>query len=365
MSRQRVVAAMREIAVSTGVAAGALALGLVIVAISGASPAAAASSFLRGAFSSGSIGATLADMIPLSLVALGWIVVFNGGRFHIGFQGQLLIGGLFAVIVALYASGVPSAIHLLLVVLAGIVGGGFWAWIAAILWAKRRVNEIVSTLLLNLIAVQIIGWVVRGPLQEPTGTLPQTKPLPDSALWPHFFDQPILHWDVVLIPLAIALVAFVLTRTTAGFRVRLVGANPEVAVHAGVSPVRVAMFTIVASGALAGLAGSSQVLAVGVGGMTDNFDSGFGFQGIAVALLARNVPLAVVPSALLFAALRQGGGVVQAEVGVSSALVEIVQGLVIILVIGIAARLARQQPELVAADEPMGAASVSAAERVV
>jgi general nucleoside transport system permease protein len=105
------------------------------------------------------------------------------------------------------------------------------------------------------------------------------------------------------------------------------------------SPRRVGVYAIVASGALAGLAGSSQALGVSVGGMTDNFDSGFGFQGIAVALLARNSPIAVVPAALLFAALRQGGGVAQAEVGISSAVVDVMQGVVIISVIATAAWL--------------------------
>jgi simple sugar transport system permease protein len=339
VDRRRLTAAARDVGVSTAVAVAALALGLVIVAVSGKSATAAGSSFFRGAFGGDSIGATLADMIPLSLVALGWIVVFKGGRFHIGFQGQLLIGGLFAVIAALHVDA-PAPILVAVVAVAGVVGGALWAWLAAILWARRDVNEIVSTLLLNLIAVQIIGWVVRGPLQEPTGTLPQTDPLPDSALWPHFFDQVVLRWDVVLIPAAVALVAFALIRTTAGFRLRLVGTNPELALQSGVSPRRVGAFAIVVSGALAGLAGAAQVTAVGAAGMTDNFDSGFGFQGIAVALLARNSPWAVVPSALLFAALRQGGGVIEAEVGVSSALVDIVQGIVIVAVIGVVAWLA-------------------------
>ena len=332
-----------EVALSTVVAVAAVVVGLLVVLVAGESPTAAASSFFSGAFGGNSIGATVRDMIPLTLVALGWIVVFKGGRFHVGFQGQLLIGGLFSVIVALEVSGLPTVVHLPLAVVAGCVGGALWAWAAAVLWAKRGVNEIVSTLLLNLVAIQVISWVVRGPLQEPTRTLPQTQPLPDSALWPLFPDQTILKWDVVLIPLGVALVAFALSRTTLGFSLRLVGANPTAARYSGVSPVRVGTWAIVTSGALAGLAGSSQALGVSVGGMTDGFDSGFGFQGIAVALLARNSPVAVIPAALLFAALRQGGGVAQAEIGVSSAIVDVMQGVVIVSVIAAAAWLAMRR----------------------
>lgn len=332
-----------EVALSTVVAVAAVVVGLLVVLVAGESPTAAASSFFSGAFGGNSIGATVRDMIPLTLVALGWIVVFKAGRFHVGFQGQLLIGGLFSVIVALEVSGLPTVVHLPLAVVAGCVGGALWAWAAAVLWAKRGVNEIVSTLLLNLVAIQVISWVVRGPLQEPTRTLPQTQPLPDSALWPLFPDQTILKWDVVLIPLGVALVTFALSRTTLGFSLRLVGANPTAARYSGVSPVRVGTWAIVTSGALAGLAGSSQALGVSVGGMTDGFDSGFGFQGIAVALLARNSPVAVIPAALLFAALRQGGGVAQAEIGVSSAIVDVMQGVVIVSVIAAAAWLAMRR----------------------
>jgi len=340
---RRVRGAAAEIALSALVAVAAVVVGLLVVLIAGESPADAARSFFTGAFGANSIGATVRDMVPLTLVALAWIVVFKGGRFHVGFQGQILIGGLFSVFVALKMAGWPTIVHLPLAVVAGVAGGALWASIAAFLWARRGVNEIVSTLLLNLVAIQVISWVVRGPLQEPTRTLPQTEPLPDSALWPLFPGETILKWDVVLIPLAIAVVAFALSRTTLGFHLRLVGVNPTVARHAGVSPVRVGSWAIVASGALAGLAGSSQALGVSVGGMTDNFDSGFGFQGIAVALLARNSPVAVLPAALLFAALRQGGGVAQAELGISSAIVDIMQGVVIVSVIAAAAWLAMRR----------------------
>jgi ABC-type uncharacterized transport system permease subunit len=344
---------------STVVAAAAILMAMLVVALSGASPGEAASVFFEGAFGNASaLSSTAAKMVPLTLVALAWIVVFKGGRFHVGFQGQILVGGIFAAIVGIKVTGLPIVIHLPLAIVAGMIGGGLYAGLVAWLWAKRGVNEILSTLLLNLVAIQLVSWLVRGPFQEPGNTLPQTDFLKESAYWPTFLGQPFLHWDVLWIPIAAAVVAFLLSRTTLGFDIRLVGANPTTALHSGVSPVRVGSVAIVISGVLAGVAGGSLILAGETRVMTDNFDAGYGFQGIAVALLARNAPLAVIPAALLFAALRQGGGVIEAQLGVSSALVGITQGLVILLVIAASALYydaqSRRRPAEDAGEGPSG-----------
>jgi simple sugar transport system permease protein len=327
-----------ETLLSAAVAALAIVFAMLLVALAGAPPDQAASKFFEGAFgSTTALTSTAAKMIPLTLVALAWIVVFRGGRYHVGFQGQMLIGGALTAVVALKISGLPMAIHLPLAIVAGMVGGALYAGVVAWLWAKRGVNEILSTLLLNLVAIQVISWLVRGPLQEPGKTLPQSDFLPDTAVWPLFFEQPFLRWDIIWIPIAVAAVAYLMTRTKLGFNIRLVGANPSTALHAGISPRRIGAYAIVLSGVLAGLAGSSMILASETRVMTDRFDGGYGFQGIAVALLARNNPVAVIPAALLFAALQQGGGVLQAELEVSSAVVGITQGVVILLVIAASA----------------------------
>jgi general nucleoside transport system permease protein len=338
--RRRLASASLDFGVSAAVAFAAIAFALLIVLISGKSPISAARVFFDGAFGTYTWGSTLRDMIPLVLVALGWCLVFTGGRFHVGFQGQILIGGLFSAVAALNFPGLPAIVLVPLVACFGMIGGGLYAAIVAGLWARLGVNEILSTLLLNLVAIQIIAWTVRGPLQESTHTLPQTDVLPENSFWPLFFHQAVLRWDVVLIVVSVVIVGFLMRATTFGFRLRLVGDSPGAAAYAGVSPTRVAVVAIVASGVLSGVAGASLVLGGSTPGMTDNFDAGYGFEGIAVALLARNSPLGVIPAALLFAALRQGGGVVQAQVGVSSAVVDVMQGLVIVLVILAAALLA-------------------------
>jgi ABC-type uncharacterized transport system permease subunit len=338
--RRRIAAAGIEITLSAAVCVAALGVAMLIVAASGSPAGTTISTFFSGAFGDNiAIGATIEKMVPLVLVALGWILVFSGGRFHVGFPGQILMGGLLTTIVSLQLAGLPLAIGLPLGAAAGVLGGMAYAALVAWLWSRRGVNEILSTLLLNLIAVQILAWAVRGPVQQSAHVLPQSNPLPDSTIWPAVAGYPLLHWDFVLIPIAVILVSFLLRRTPFGFRLRLVGGNETAARYAGASPHRIGVVAIVLSGALAGLAGSALIQAGDTRSLTENFDAGYGFQGIAVALLARNSPLGCIPAALLFAALRQGGGVVQAEVGVSSALVDITQGLVICFVIGAAGLL--------------------------
>ncbi|MDX6588656.1 MAG: ral nucleoside transport system permease protein, partial [Solirubrobacterales bacterium] len=322
-----------DFALSVAVAVAALGMGMLFITASGASLSDATEAFVEGGFGTRSNFAnTLSKTIPLVFVALGWIVVFRAGRFHVGFPGQILIGGLFVSVVALELS-LPAGLHLPLAVLAGALGGAAWAGITAWLWAKRGVNEILSTLLLNLIAIQVISWIVRGPLQQPDSPLPISAPLADSARWPDLLTETTLKLDFLLIPLAVVGVAFLLARTTLGFRIRLVGTNPQAARFAGLSPTRTGVSAILISGALAGLAGSSLLIGGGTRNMTDQFDAGYGFQGIAVALLARNSPWGVLPAALLFATLRQGGGVMEATAAVSSAVVDLTQGIVILLVL--------------------------------
>jgi ABC-type uncharacterized transport system permease subunit len=331
VTSRRLTRALVELAFSVSVAALGLALALALVVVSGADASAVAETFIEGSFGTNyAISATVAKMIPLVLVGLGWILVFKGGRFQIGFPGQIMIGGLCAGAVGLH---IPGSVQLPFAVLAGVLGGGLLAALAAWLWAKYDVNEILSTLLLNLIALQVVAWAVRGPLQEQGGVLPQSDPLASSARWPVIEGYPALHWDLVLVPIAVVAVALVITRSNFGLRLRMVGSSERAARYAGVSPVRIGVYSIVASGMLAGLAGSSLVLAGGTPNVSEGFEAGYGFQGIVVGLLARNSPVGCIPAALLFAALRQGGGVVEAQVGVSSALVGVAQGLVVLLVL--------------------------------
>jgi simple sugar transport system permease protein len=214
-----------------------------------------------------------------------------------------------------------------------MLGGAAWAGIAAWLWAKRGVNEILSTLLLNLVAVQLLAWWVRGPFHDPTTPLPVTRPIPSSAMWPSLLTNTDLHWDIVLLG-AVVVIGYVLAKTSFGFQIRLVGANEEAAQYAGLRPTRVGTRAMVLSGALGGLAGASLVIATLVPVMGEDPGSDLGYTGIAVALLARNSPWGVIPSALLFASLVQGSTEMSATIGISSSLAGFIQGLMVVLVLG-------------------------------
>jgi len=339
---QRLRQAVIGLVMSVAVIAVVLLIGLVIVVAAGYSASATISAFWDGSFvGSQSLDGTFETLIPLALAGLAWIVAFRAGRINVGIEGQIMAGGITASLVALYVHA-PIVVHLPLAVLAGVAGGALYAGIAAALWAWRRVNEIISTFMLNLIVAELLTYLVTGPLQEPTHQQSMTAQFSSSALWPSFLGQAGLSWDIALVPVGVAVTAFVLRRTTVGFRLRMTGASPEAARHVGVNITKVGAFALVASGGIAGLAATSMVLGSQGGSLQDGFSSNYGFYGIAIALLARNSPLGTIPSALLFAALLQGGGLAEALVGVNSSLVAVTFGIVVILASG-ALYLAKNQ----------------------
>ena len=329
---------LREALTSTSVSAAAvlvaLTVSMAIVAAAGDSAGDALTAMVDASFGGPQqLGAMLAKSVPLTLASLGWVLAFSVRRINVGLEGQILAGGAVAAIIGLQVTGLRAILHLSMLVVGVILGGAAWAGIAAWLWAKRHVNEIISTLLLNFVMIQIISWMVTGPLEEPTHTLGQTSPLEQSARWP-LITAMNLRWDIILVPLATVVVAWMLTSTRIGFRLRFTGANKDFAAYSGIATTKVAVFALIASGGLAGLAGSSLISSSPAGNMADNFSANYGFEGIVVALLARNNPLGCVPAALLFAFLKQGGGLMEARVGVPSGLVMVTQGLVIVLVAG-------------------------------
>lgn len=344
LDRRRVTRAGLGIGVNLAALALAAVLSMGVIAFAGSDPIEALRAVWDGAFGGRpQVAGTLSKMIPLLLVALGWIVAYRARRVSIGFEGQILIGGACATAVGLEVD-LPVALHLAVAVIAGVAGGLVWAGIAAALWATRGVNEIISTLLLNLIAIEIISWLVRGPLQEPTGTFPRSGAIAPDARWPKLLERTGLTWDLVLALAMVGVVWFLLRRTTFGYRLTFTGANEPAARQGGVDTKRVTVFALCGSGALAGLAGASLILGGESTSMSDNFSANFGFEGIVVALLARNNPVACIPAALLFAVLRQGGGLMEARVGVPSSVTLVTQGLVILLVAGAGFLLDRRAP---------------------
>jgi general nucleoside transport system permease protein len=348
--------ALATLAGSILAAALGLAVGLLIVALSGESAGEAADAFLEGAFgSSAATEATLNVMVPLVLVGLAWIVASSAHQINLGLEGQIIMGGIFATLAGTEITGLPGAIHLPLALAAGAVGGGLYAAIPALLSVYRNVSELLSTFMLNFVAILAVAWLVRGPMQDPTSSFVlQSSPVDLSATWPRVGTSQ-LSWDVILVPIGVAVLAFVLARTTLGFRLSLLGANPDAAKEAGVAAVRLGAGALVVSGGIAGVVGASLILASTGGVLTDGFSNNYGFIGIAVALLARNSALGCVAAALLFAGLQQGGGLVETRIGVSSSLVEVTQGVVIVIIAGSALFLGRLWPRRVALGRPLAA----------
>jgi ABC-type uncharacterized transport system permease subunit len=334
-------------------------LAAILVSVVGSSPSDAADTFWTGSFGSiTNLGQTLTRAVPLTLVALAWIISFRAGRIHVGYPGQIIIGGVFATWVGLRFGGMPGILHLPLALAAGALGGALYAGIAAWLWVKRGVQEIVSTLLLNLIAAQIVAWLLRGPMQQSGGGEPQTDPLTASSLWPRVagVEGLTLSWSVVLIPLLVTAVVVVLGRTSVGFRLRLVGANATAARWAGYSPERVGVTAMVVSGMISGIAGATLLLAGDTPGMSDGFEAQYGFDGIAVALLAANSPIAAVLGAVFFAALEVGSSSVEALMNIPSTVASVLQGLIIILVLVSATVLRRRRIRAGVEEQPQRAA---------
>jgi ABC-type uncharacterized transport system permease subunit len=307
-----------------------------ILLVSGVSPSATLSAYWGGTFgNSTNVGTTLTQAVPLLLVALGWIVSTRAGRLHVGFPGQIIAGGCLATAIGLHCGGIPGPLAVLVTAIAGITGGALWAGIAAWLWASRGVLEIISTLLLNLVAVQIAAWLVRGPLQGSAAHQPQTADFPSSTAWPsvHSIPGQTLSYDVVLMPVAALVVVLFLSRTVFGFGLRASGGNPHAARWSGINPKRDGVLAIVISGGFAGLAGAALLFAGTAPWLSDGFESGVGFNGIAVALLASNSAFVAILTSIVFASLNVGAISVQAHLDVPASLAEMLQGTVIVLVL--------------------------------
>ncbi len=316
----------------------ALLVGALFILLAKSDPIKAYGVMLSGPFSSKfGISETLVRAVPLLLVGLGIVISFRSGILNIGAEGQILIGAITASAVATACSHWPAVFLLPLVLLAGCAGGALWGGIAGWLKARLAVNEILSTVMLNQIAFQVYIFLIRGPLIDPQelsyGTgVPQTALMPEAIWLTRLIPGTRLHTGLILAVLLAVLVYILLWRTTTGYRMRAVGAGPEAARYAG---IRVGFYMVLAmalAGALAGLAGTVEVLGVHHRAL-EEISGGYGFSGIVAALFGRLHPLGAVPAAVLFGALILGADMMQRAVHIPAAIVMAVQGLVILFVV--------------------------------
>ncbi len=267
--------------------------------------------------------------IPLTLTGLGVAVAFRAKLFNVGADGQIMIGGITAVALVTLAPGLPVWLVPVVFLGVGFVGGGLYGGIAGWLRARYNANEIIVTIMLNYIALQILAWVVRGPLQEGMKIFPRSDAIPDAAVLGVIVADSRVHGGLVLALAATAIIYLMMRHTVFGYQLRVVGANPVAARFGGVNDRFAIMVAMALSGALAGLAGASEVAGIHQR-LQDDFAPGFGVAAIAVALLARLNPLAVPLAALLFGVLHVGSGVLQRESGIPIPIVWIVEGVVIL-----------------------------------
>jgi simple sugar transport system permease protein len=291
-----------------------------------------------GSFGSGYAltSSTLVRTTPLILTGLAVAIAFRAGVWNIGAEGQLLAGAATAAAVGLFATPAFGALTVVVALAVGALAGALWAWIAAYLRNRFGVLEVISTIMLNFVALYAVGYLVRGPLQEPTHIYPQSEPLPALAQLPRLVEGSRLHWGLVVAVVAAPVVWWVLRYTAAGFRVRAVGQNPSAARVAGKIDVqRTTMGVFLVSGALAGLAGAIELTGVTFA-LYENVSPGYGYTAIAVALLAGLDPLGVLATGLLFGALEAGALSMQREAAVPAVVVNVVEALLVLLILAVA-----------------------------
>jgi len=312
-----------------GVVLAALVLATPVVFVAGSDPVEAYGALLRGSLGGQqSLAESLISMTPLLFAGLAVAMAFQAGLFNIGAEGQLVIGGLMAGYVGADLD-LPPALHLLVAVLAGFLGGALWAVIPAVLKAWRGVHEVITTIMMNFVAFSVSQYLVKPGGALVSATQPQaTDRVASAAELPRIWDPTRLHAGIFLALVVAGLCWYLLYRTPLGFRFRMVGANPTAAGFNGVATKRVIVQALMLSGGLAGLAGAVEVLGVHRR-YFDSFSPGYGFDSIAVALLGALNPIGVAVAAAFFGLLRAGSIRLQSEAGLTRDMVTVISGLVV------------------------------------
>jgi simple sugar transport system permease protein len=289
-----------------------------------------------GALLDGSLGSengrvsTLVQAAPLILAGLGIGLGFKAGLFNIGARGQFLLGALAAVAAAQLVRDSGPWVAIPVAIIAGALAGAAWGFIPGFLKAVSGAHEVVTTIMLNFIAAQVMSALISGPMRLPGSPQPVTPNVGDATL-------PILlgrdgHLGIVIAFLAVPILWFVLYRTTLGFEIRAVGANPDASRYAGMKPRRLITLTMSLAGMLAGLAGVGNMLGINHQ-MNATFSTTVGFDAITVALLGRSHPVGVMLAALLFGAMRAGAGLMQIQAGVPAQLVDVLQAVILLFLV--------------------------------
>jgi ABC-type uncharacterized transport system permease subunit len=317
----------------------AVVLGGIIIASVKGNPFLAYYGLIQGSFGSAkALSETAVWATPYIFAGLAVALAFKGGLFNIGAEGQLAVGAVFAALIG-YAlpewlgRDIPTIIHLPLAILVGMLMGALWAAIVGFLKAYTGGHEVINTIMMNYIALNTISFLLNGPMKDPNpnNVTARTPLIAESARIPVIFNGLRIHWGFVLALLVAFGVWWLLNKTTLGFEIRTVGANPDAAKYAGINVKRIIILTMALSGMLAGLAGTIEVTGLNYRHEL-GFSIGYGFDAIAIALLGRSHPLGVVLASILFAAMRNGATRMQFLTQMPVDLISMLQALILLFV---------------------------------
>jgi simple sugar transport system permease protein len=277
------------------------------------------------------ISETIVAATPLIFAGLSVAIGFKANLFNIGGEGQITVGAITGTVAGFSFSGLPGPIHVVLVILASFAGGAAWGFVPGILKAKTGAHEVIVTIMMNYIAFRLADYCLSTAFfRRPDRTDPISKPV--EVAYPHLLGPSLrVHLGIVVALAVTAAVAYLLNKTTTGFEFRAVGANADASRAAGISPGRIFTAVMALAGGMAGLAGGNQLLSVSPS-LTPGYSSGFGFDGIALALLGNTNPWGVVAASFLFGAMRAGSRAMQAATATPVDIVTVIQALVIVFV---------------------------------
>jgi simple sugar transport system permease protein len=319
----------------------AIILGGLIIWVAGGDPIAAYRGLVQGAFGSpAALSETAVWATPYIFAGLAVAFAFRGGLFNIGAEGQLAFGAVTAALIGYALPGwlhttLPPYIHIPLAVGLGMLAGAIWAAIPGALKAYTGGHEVINTIMMNYIALNITSFLLNGPMRDPDplNLSARTPEIALSARIPPLFNIPGMrvHWGFILALLVAVFIWWLLWKTTLGFEIRTVGANPDAAKYAGINVKKTIVLTMAISGALAGLAGAIEVTALNYRHEL-GFSSGYGFDAIAIALLGKTNPYGVILAAILFGAMRNGGTRMQFLTQIPTDIISVIQALILLFV---------------------------------
>lgn len=308
----------------------AFVIGMIIILCLGANPIQAIGYLFRGAFGTiTNFANTVVRSMPLIFCGLCTCFAYRCGVFNLGGEGQFLMGAMGAIAVSLLI-GAEGPWVTVLAIVAGTLAGGFWGLLPGILKSWRGLNEMITTIMFNYVAILFMGFVYTSALRE--GSVPQTAPVPEATQIARIFPSLRITWGIVIAIVVGVAVWYFLFNTSKGFQLRAVGFNPTASQFNGFSVNRYRLMAFVVSGAIAGLGGACDILGTQFR-LISGYGGGYGFDGVAIALIAQLNPIATMIVAYFFAVLRVGSTTMQVGTGVPTSVIDIIQAMVIIFAV--------------------------------